>query len=87
MLRQTISKRFYSAYPILVFNVGFHKLIIQNTLGGGQQYLYHLDDDEEFMNFVYFTKNIDVGLNSSCDVNIIPPGSSMLAFITKNSKT
>ena len=35
VLRKSISKRFTCSYPVIGFNVGLHKLIIQNTLGEG----------------------------------------------------
>ena len=48
-------------YPVIAYNIGDHKLVIQNSLGDGHQYLFNLPDEESFINFSQFKSFEDIG--------------------------
>jgi hypothetical protein len=71
-------------YPVFCYNIGLFKMIIQNTLGNGTQYVLELNQHEAFMSFVQFNTFKDIGFNPG-DLDIA--GNSHFAFLTFDGKT
>lgn len=74
-------------YPIQAFNIGVNKIIIQNTLDIGQQYLYFinhgLQKNEMFLNFVNFDDFGDIGFDPK-QANRDLDTSSHVVFLTSD---
>jgi hypothetical protein len=66
-------------YPVFCYNIGLYKIIVQNTLGDGIQYILELNQHEAFLSFVEFRTFADIGFDPS---QISIEGNSHFVFLT-----
>lgn len=81
--RKTISQRHMCVFPIMLYNIGQNKLVIQSTLKNGSQYIYNLPEEEVFVDHIEFSKLVDVGFYPG---SLKIEASSRFAFLTQNKQ-
>ena len=52
-------------YPMLAYNIGLNKMILQNSLGEGEQYVFTLPKNHHFLNFVKYNSFKDMDFNNA----------------------
>ena len=70
-------------YPVFCYNIGLYKIVIQNTLGSGTQYILELNSHEAFLSFVEFRSFDDIGFDPS---GLSIEGNSHFVFLTFDKK-
>lgn len=69
---------------MLVYNIGYDRIIIQEILGMHNSYIYSMPENEQFFGFVKFEKVESIAFITK---NLNMEASSMFVFLTKNKKT
>lgn len=61
VIRKSISQYVKGVFPVLCYNLGLTKIVAQNTLANGKQFIIKIPDGQTFVNFVDFDKLDDIG--------------------------
>lgn len=67
----------------MIYNIGLNKLVIQNTLPNGKQYIHNFPSHETFIDHVQFRKLSDIGFYPG---NLSIEASSRFAFLTYDKR-
>jgi hypothetical protein len=81
--RTTSSQKHSAVYPMFLYNIGSNKLVLQNTLSGGKQYIIRLGINETFLDHIEYNKLKDIGFYPN-GINI--EAASRFAFLTFDKK-
>ena len=84
VIRKSISQYHKGVFPVLCYNLGLTKIVAQNTLANGKQFIIKIPDGQTFVNFVDFDKLDDIGFYPN---KLRLEACSRFAFITLDQKT
>ena len=77
--RVSISQRHMGSFPIMMYNIGLQKIVIQLFIGQGNQMIYEIPPTERFVNFIDFNTFHDIGF---CPNGLRIEACSKVAFLT-----
>jgi hypothetical protein len=61
IFRKSMTQKHQGHFPIIMYNIGMKKMVIQNTMGSCKSFIYELPKDETFIDFVEYKSFEDVG--------------------------
>ena len=67
-------------FPVFMYNLGMKKLLIQDTLSCGKQYIYEIPKDETFVSHIQINKSEDISFFNNDNLKL--EACSRFAFLT-----
>jgi len=82
VLRKSITQRHKGSFPVVVYNLGLKKILIQSCIGVRKQLVYELPSNQSFVNFIEFNNLDDIGFYPG---NLRIQCCSVFAFLTQST--
>lgn len=84
--RETRIQEIQAKFPILAYNIGMNRLVIQNTLGKGTSFIYWISEkqEEKFFGFVEYIDLNQMGFDPS---QFHIEASSQIVFLTQDIRS